>query len=111
MASPELEAIEVDLLLEGIERQFGLDLRGYCRPTLLRRLRRLLRDEGLPSVSGLQATVLHSEAALERLMQALAGQRAPLFDDPDFYLAFRQKIVPVLRTHPTPRIWVAGCGS
>ncbi len=111
MGSPELELIEVDLLLEGVQRQFGLDLRGYCRPTLLRRLRALVRAEGLPSISALQAEVLHDEGSLDKLLRVSAGQRAELFDDPDFYLAFRRKIIPVLRTHPTARVWVAGCGA
>ncbi len=111
MATPELEAIEVDLLLEGLQRHFGLDLRGLVRPTLLRRLRRLMADEGVASISALQALVLHDEAAVERLQRALLGHRAPLFDDPDFWLAFRRKVVPDLRTHPTVRAWVASCGS
>ena len=58
MPSPELEAIEVELLLEGVQRHYGFDLRSYSWPSLLRRLRRLLREEGLPSVSALQAILL-----------------------------------------------------
>ena len=111
MASPELESLEVELLLEGVQRQFGLDLRAHCRPTLLRRLRRHLRAETLPSVSALQAQVLHDQGALERMLRGLSAQTVALFDEPDFYLAFRRKVVPQLRTHPTVRIWVAGAGS
>ena len=111
MASPELETIEVELLLEGVQRHYGLDLRGYCRPTLLRRLRRLVSDEGLGSLSALQALVLHEPPALERLQRAVSGRRVPLFDDPEFLLTFRRKVVPLLRTHPTVRAWVAGCGA
>src|SRR5437764_419389 len=110
MPSPELESIEVDLLLEGVQRQSGIDLRGYCRPSRLRRLRRLLREQGLPSVSALQALVLHDEGALERMVRALSHAPAALFGDPDFWLAFRRKAVPLLRTHPTVRLWVAACG-
>jgi chemotaxis protein methyltransferase CheR len=111
MASPELEAIEVDLLLEGVQRHFGFDLRGYCRPTLLRRLRQLVRAERLRDVSSLQSQVLHDEAAMERALRALSRTQTVLFEDPEFWLLFRRKVVPLLRTHPTARLWVASCGA
>jgi chemotaxis protein methyltransferase CheR len=109
--SHELEAIEVDLLLDGVQRHHGVDLRGYCRPVLLQRLRRLLAAEGLPSVSALQASALHDAAALERLLRAATGPGPGLLDDPEFLLAFRKRVVPALRTFPTVRIWVAACGD
>ena len=34
-----------------------------------------------------------------------------LFRDPTFYAAFREKVVPMLRTYPFLRIWVAGCST
>ena len=34
-----------------------------------------------------------------------------MFRDPTFYLAFREKVVPLLRTYPFTRIWVAGCST
>jgi len=34
-----------------------------------------------------------------------------MFRDPSFYIAFREKVVPQLRTYPFTRIWVAGCST
>jgi chemotaxis protein methyltransferase CheR len=34
-----------------------------------------------------------------------------MFRDPDFYLTFRRKVVPILKTYPTVRIWHAGCST
>jgi chemotaxis protein methyltransferase CheR len=34
-----------------------------------------------------------------------------MFRDPSFYVAFRRKVVPLLRTYPFLRIWVAGCST
>jgi chemotaxis protein methyltransferase CheR len=34
-----------------------------------------------------------------------------MFRDPLFFRAFRERIVPVLRTYPYPRLWVAGCST
>ena len=33
-----------------------------------------------------------------------------MFRDPPYFLAFRERVVPVLRTYPSLKVWVAGCG-
>lgn len=109
--SAELEALELDLLLEGVRRHYGFDLRSYSRPLLLRRLRRHLREERLDTFSVLQDRVLHDPEALEELLRALACPPDTLFSDPAFFAAFRARVVPVLRTYPSIRVWHAGCGS
>ncbi|WP_223756093.1 CheR family methyltransferase [Myxococcus sp. RHSTA-1-4] len=107
----ELESIEVDLLLEGVARQWGFDLRSHARPLLLRRLRWHLREERLDTFSALQARVLHDGEALEGLLRTLSCTPASLFSDPAFFRDFRARVVPVLRTWPSVRVWHAGCGT
>ena len=34
-----------------------------------------------------------------------------MFRDPTFFFAFREKVVPALRTYPFSRLWVAGCST
>jgi len=48
---------------------------------------------------------------MERLLLALAVPTTSMFRDPSFYLAFRQQVVPLLKTYPFVRIWHAGCSS
>ncbi|NTX09770.1 chemotaxis protein CheR [Myxococcus sp. CA056] len=106
-----LEALEADLLLEGVARHWGFDLRSHSRPRLLRRLRRHLREERLESFSALQARVLHDGEALEGLLRALSSTPPGLFSDAAFFRDFRTRVVPVLRTWPSVRVWHAGCGT
>lgn len=107
----ELEDIEVDLLLEGVRRHYGFDLRSHARPLLLRRLRRHLREERLETFSSLQERVLHDAEAMESLLRALNCQPGTLFADPAFFSTFRTRVVPLLRTWPSVRLWHAGCGT
>jgi len=34
-----------------------------------------------------------------------------MFRDPSYFRAIREKVVPHLRTYPSLKVWVAGCGS
>src|SRR5207302_7303256 len=107
----ELEAVEIKLLTEGIYQHYGFDFRDYSMPSLKRRIWKRVYAEGLSTVSGLQEKVLHDPACMESLLLDLSINTTAMFRDPTFYLAFREKVVPVLRTYPFVRIWHAGCST
>jgi chemotaxis protein methyltransferase CheR len=107
----ELEEIEVKLVTEGIYHHYGFDFRDYSLPSLRRRIWKRVYAEGLSTISGLQEKVLHDASCMERLLLDLSINTTAMFRDPTFYLAFRQKVVPMLRTYPFVRIWHAGCST
>jgi chemotaxis protein methyltransferase CheR len=107
----DVEEIEVALLLEAIFRRYGFDFREYAPASLKRRLWRRAYAEGVETISALQARVLHDPACMERLLLDLSINVTTMFRDPSFYAAFRQKVVPMLRTYPFTRIWMAGCST
>ena len=108
---PVLERIEIELLLEAIFRHYGFDFRSYAYASIRRRLWRRIEAEGLTTISGLQDRILHEPALMERLLLDLSINVTAMFRDPSFYLAFRRKVVPLLRTYPFIRIWHAGCST
>src|SRR5207249_5580501 len=110
-AHGDLEDIELSLLLEGVFRQYGFDFREYAPASLRRRVWRRVFAEGLQTISALQDKLLHDPACMERLLLDLSINVTAMFRDPSFYLAFRAKVVPALRTYPFTRIWVAGCST
>jgi chemotaxis protein methyltransferase CheR len=110
-AAQELEDIELQLLLEGVFRRYGFDFREYAPASLRRRVRRRVHAEGLATFAGLLDKLLHDPACMERLLLDLSINVTSMFRDPTFYLAFREKVVPQLRTYPFTRIWVAGCST
>ena len=108
---PALERLEIELLLEGIYRHYGFDFRDYAFASIRRRIWRRIQAEGLPSVSALQARVLHEPTLMEQLLLDLSINVTAMFRDPGFYLAFREQVVPQLRTWPFIRVWHAGCST
>jgi len=108
---PSLEEIEVQLLLEGVYRYYGYDFRDYALSSLRRRIRKIVASEALPTISALQDRLLHDPACLERFLLGLTVNLTSMFRDPSFFVAFREKIVPLLRTYPFIRLWHAGCST
>lgn len=109
--SPDLERIEIELLLEAVFRHYGFDFRDYAFSSLRRRLWKQIQKEGLRTVSALQERILHDPAAMERLLLNLSVNVTSMFRDPTFYRVFREEVVPLLRTYPFIRIWHAGCST
>ena len=109
--SSPLEDLELRLLLEAVFNFYGFDFREYAPSSLRRRIRHLMREEGLPTISALQDRVLHDPTSLPRLIQGLSVSVTSMYRDPGFFRAFRQQVVPVLRTYPILRIWHAGCST
>jgi chemotaxis protein methyltransferase CheR len=107
----ETESLELQLLLEGVYRQYGFDFREYAPASLKRRVWRRVTAEKAGSITGLLDLVLHDADVMERLLLDLSINVTAMFRDPTFYSAFRAKVVPALRTYPFTRIWVAGCST
>ncbi len=105
----ELEDLEIRLLLEGIYGHYGYDFRDYAPGTLKRRIWERIHKEQLESVSGLLEKVLHNPDCMYRLVGDLSITVSSMFRDPSFFAAFRNKVVPLLRTYPFIRVWHAGC--
>jgi chemotaxis protein methyltransferase CheR len=108
---PQVEQLEIELLLEAVYRRYGFDFREYAQASLKRRLWRRAYAEGARSISELQAKLLHDPPSMERLLLDLSINVTSMFRDPTFYLAFREKVVPALHTYPFTRIWCAGCST
>lgn len=112
LSEPEmLEDTEMLLLLEGISKAYGLDFHNYDYDILKCRIRSFVRNERIDTIAALLAKVLHDPSSMERLTDAITINYTSMFLDPDFYLALRKKVVPVLKTYPLIRIWVAGCST
>lgn len=108
---PDLEKIEVELLLEGVYQRYGFDFRAYAYSSLRRRLWKRISESGLKTMSALQDRVLHDPAMMEQLLLDLSINVTAMYRDPHFYVAFREKVIPMLRTYPFIRIWHAGCST
>lgn len=107
----QTESLELELLLAGIAQRYGYDFSGYSRTLLAGRVRRVLFEEGLATISALQERVLHEPPAIERFVERVTEQATSTFPNPDQSLTLRREVVPLLRTYPFVRVWHVGCAS
>lgn len=106
-----LEKLEIQLLLEGIYLKYGYDYRNYAYPSIKRRVWHRIHAERLTSISSLLDKVLHDSSCFERLIADLSINVTEMFRDPLFFKAFKEQVIPVLKTYPSIRIWHAGCAT
>ncbi|QHJ00708.1 protein-glutamate O-methyltransferase CheR [Xylophilus rhododendri] len=103
--------IELKLLVEAIYLRYNHDFRDYSGASLRRRVLYALTQFDCATISALQEKVLHDPTAFHRLLQYLTVPVSEMFRDPSYFLALRQQVVPVLRTYPSIKVWIAGCST
>lgn len=112
LASPPAENVEdMRLLLDHVHERTGLDFRQYAYSSLRRRVARAVADANAGTILGLHQRLRTEEHLLSDLVRVLTVHTTSMFRDPAFFLAFRRNVVPVLRTYPFVRLWVAGCST
>ncbi len=103
--------IEFRLLIDAIYHMYHYDFRGYAPASLRRRLKTALQRFGCQTLSQLQDRVLHEPAVFAQLLDYLTVQVSEMFRDPSYFRALRESVVPLLRTYPSLKVWVAGCSA
>jgi len=103
--------IELRLLIDAIYLKYHYDFRGYANASLKRRVTSAMGCFGYQTLSQLQDKVLHDPAIFPKLLDFLTVQVSEMFRDPTYFRSLREKVVPLLRTYPSLKLWVAGCST
>ncbi|MDI1239743.1 MAG: protein-glutamate O-methyltransferase CheR [Polaromonas sp.] len=111
MAADDLPEADLHLLVQAIYSQYSYDFRDYAGASQKRRVIKALAQLGYPTIADLQAAVANDPVVFMQLLQYLTIPVSEMFRDPSFFLALRQQVMPVLRTYPSLKIWVAGCST
>jgi len=103
--------IELQLLLDAIYLKYHYDFRSYAQASLKRRLKLAMTQLGCRTLSQVQDKIVHDPSAFTVMLGFLTVPVSEMFRDPLYFLALRDQVVPVLRTYPSLKIWVAGCST
>jgi chemotaxis protein methyltransferase CheR len=103
--------LEIRLLLEGIFEKYRSDFRNYTPSSIRRRLALALEPLGAATIGELQGRVMRDPAAYDSLLRYLTEPTSEMFRDAAYFKAIREQVVPILRTYPSIKIWIAGCST
>lgn len=107
----KLEELEIDLLLEAVNRYYGYDFRDYEPALVKSRILEGMLAGRVSTISRFQEKLLHQPAVMERFLRSFSSAGSLMFSGVEFYRAFRAKVIPKLRTYPFIRIWYVGCST
>jgi len=111
MEAQQIEAIEIDLLLEAIFRRYGYDFRHYARASMERRIYAGMDRLNCRPLSELSRRVLHEPTLFQELLNSFSITVTEMFRDPEVYAYLRKQVVPYLATYPFIKVWHAGCAT
>ena len=103
--------IELRLLIDAVYLKYHYDFRGYAAASLRRRLRTAMTYFGCQTLSQLQDRLVHDPATMPALLNFLTVPVSDMFRDPSYFRSLREQVVPLLRTYPSLKVWVAGCST
>ncbi|WP_315386989.1 CheR family methyltransferase [uncultured Stenotrophomonas sp.] len=111
MNESELFDLELKLLLEAVYQRYHYDFRDYALASLRRRMRHAMARFDCDSMGALQHRLLHEPDTFAQAMQYFTVQVSEMFRDPAYFRMLREHAIPVLRTYPSIKLWIAGCST
>jgi two-component system, chemotaxis family, CheB/CheR fusion protein len=113
-APPEDSEAQLTRIFDVLQEKTGHDFSPYKRSTVLRRLERRLRFNGVENLEDYLAVLRKNEAEPATLMRDLLISVSSFFRDPEAFAALADAI-PTLFEGKGPsdalRVWVAGCAT
>ncbi len=111
MNESELFDLELKLLLEAVYQRYHYDFRDYALASLRRRMRHAMARFDCENLGALQHRLLSEPDTFAQAMQFFTVQVSEMFRDPAYFKVLREHAIPVLRTYPSIKIWIAGCST
>jgi chemotaxis protein methyltransferase CheR len=102
---------ELRELVAAIFRLYHYDFRGYAAASLRRRMTAAMIHLDCRTLPQLQDRVVRHPEIFSTLLDYLTVQVSDMFRDPGYFRALRERVVPLLRTYPSLKVWVAGCSA
>src|SRR5687767_3787672 len=114
MPKPDDDPV-LDDLLTVLKQNRGVDLHGYKRSSLRRRIERRMQAVGIADIEAYIQEVRTKPEEIGPLLDTILINVTSFFRDPEAWAYVTERIVPGLIAARTPglpiRVWSAGCAS
>ncbi len=111
MNAPDFEDNEIDRILGAIFDRYGYDFRNYARSSLKRRMANYGRKHSGLTVAEVIQKLTTDRISFRDFLNDITISTTELFREPNFFVSFRDRVVPYLKTLSKFKIWHAGCST
>lgn len=98
---------EIILLVKNV---YDMDLSGYSKASLKRRVIRFMELEKL-DLLGLKTALINTKGFYSHFIMELTVNVTEMFRDPQYYQLLNTEVMPYLASFPRLRLWSAGCST
>ena len=107
----DISFLQIMKFLEQIYEKYGYDFRDYSQAHLKRRIMNRMSLSGIRTLKGLQERFLSDPVFATLCLKDFSIKVTEMFRDPSFYVALREKVIPILKTYSFIKIWHAGSAT
>lgn len=105
-----IEYDDLESIIYLLKNVMEIDLSGYSKSSLKRRIERFLQVEKMDVVD-LKNAIVNVKDFHNYFIQELVVNVTEMFRDPQFYVSLKKNVIPYLKTYPQIRIWSAGSST
>lgn len=105
-----IEYDDLESIIYLLKNVTEIDLSGYSKSSLKRRIERFLQVEKMDVVD-LKNAIVNVKDFHNYFIQELVVNVTEMFRDPQFYVSLKKNVIPYLKTYPQIRIWSAGSST
>ncbi len=102
---------QINELISLVKKHHGFDFLNYSRPSLRRRLSRILMLKRFGFDELRQALVVNESNFFQWFLEEITVNVTEMFRDPSFYRALNTYVIPDLPNFQHIRVWSAGCST
>ncbi len=102
---------EVDETIELLKKEHGYDFSNYSMASFRRRILRVMSLHRVKNFYDLKYAVVNDKNFAAQFVQDVTVNVTEMFRDPQFYKNLNEKVLPILASYPTIKIWHAGCST
>lgn len=107
----DIDHLQIIYLFEQVYKKYGYDFRDYSPAHLKRRIMNRMSLSGISTLKTFQDKILSDPAFAALCLKDFSIKVTEMFRDPSFYLALREKVIPLLKTYSFIKIWHAGSAT
>ncbi|MCF8460835.1 MAG: protein-glutamate O-methyltransferase CheR [Flavobacteriales bacterium] len=107
----EIGEVEVEKIIDALNRFHGIDFSGYSRASFTRRIQRIADKDANGTFDSLLNRVSENKEYFSRFLKEVTVNVTEMFRDPSFFASLRKNVLPELNKQQTLQIWHAACST